>query len=65
MLCRNVILKGMFNGFKDRFEEMVGFYERYGIKFVIDKVVGFEEVKEVFKYLYVGLYFGKVVIKIV
>lgn len=63
-LRRNVTLKGMLNGPKDRFEEMVGFYERHGIKPVIDKVVGFEEAKEALKYLYAGSHFGKVVIKI-
>lgn len=63
-LSRNVTLKGVLNGPKDRFEEMVGYYEKHGIKPVVDKVVGFEEAKEALKYLSSGSHFGKVVIKV-
>jgi len=63
-LKRNVTLKGLLNGPKDRFEEMLAFYEKHEIKPVVDKVFMFDETKEALKYLYTGGHFGKVVIKV-
>jgi NADPH:quinone reductase-like Zn-dependent oxidoreductase len=63
-LRRNVTLKGILNGPKDRFEEMNGFYEKWQIKPVVDKVFAFEEAKEGLKYLFAGGHFGKVVVKV-
>jgi NADPH:quinone reductase-like Zn-dependent oxidoreductase len=62
-LKRNVTLKGLLNGPRDRFEEMLKFYEEKEIKPVVDKVFSFEESKEALKYLFAGGHFGKVVIK--
>ncbi|ROT38028.1 alcohol dehydrogenase [Sodiomyces alkalinus F11] len=63
-LLRNVTLKGIINGPRDRFEEMIRFYEAHGIHPVVDKVFGFEEAVEAFEYLFQGSHFGKVVIKV-
>lgn len=63
-LRRNVTLKGIINGPKDRFEEMVTFYEKHGIKPVVNRVFSFKEAPEAFKFLANGSHFGKVVIKI-
>ncbi|KAG0648527.1 Zinc-type alcohol dehydrogenase [Hyphodiscus hymeniophilus] len=63
-LKRNVTLKGLLNGPRDRFEEMLRFYEEKEIKPVIDKVFSFDESKEALKYLFSGAHFGKVVIKV-
>ena len=63
-LRRNVTLKGIINGPKDRFEEMVRFYEEKGVKPVVCKTFGFEESKEAFEYLRAGGHFGKVVITV-
>lgn len=63
-LMRNVTLKGILNGPRDRFEEMVKFYETHGIHPVVDRVFGFEEVVSAFEYLFQGSHFGKVVIKV-
>lgn len=63
-LRRNVTLKGMLNGPKDRFEEMVQFYSKHGIHPVIDRKFKFEEAKDALKYLYSGSHFGKVVVKV-
>lgn len=63
-LLRNVTLKGILNGPKERFEEMLAFYEEKKIKPVVDKVFGFEESKEALIYLFKGGHFGKVVIKV-
>lgn len=63
-LRRNVTLKGLLNGPKDRFEEMLKFYEENKIKPVIDRVFEFNQSKEAFKYLFSGGHFGKVVIRV-
>lgn len=63
-LRRNVTLKGILNGPKDRFEEMIKFYEAHHLKPVVNRVFAFEESKEAFQYIYNGSHFGKVVIKI-
>lgn len=63
-LNRNVTLKGIMNGPKDRFEEMIKFMEEKKCKPVVDKVWKFEESKEALQYLYKGGHFGKVVVKV-
>ncbi|KAK5173866.1 uncharacterized protein LTR77_002547 [Saxophila tyrrhenica] len=63
-LKRNVTLKGLLNGPKERFEEMVKFYAESGIRPVVDRVVGFEQAREGLEYLYSGGHFGKVVVRI-
>ena len=63
-LKRNVTLKGILNGPKDRFEEMTAFYEKHQIHPVVDKVFRFEEAKGALQYLYSGGHLGKVVVKV-
>lgn len=63
-LRRNVTLKGILNGPKDRFEEMVEFYQKHEIRPVVDKVFAFDKADEAFKYLNSGGHFGKVVVKV-
>jgi len=63
-LRRNVTIKGILNGPKDRFEEMIRFYEKHQIHPVIDKVFEFEEAKKALNYLYSASHFGKVVINV-
>ncbi|KAK7754917.1 hypothetical protein SLS62_003001 [Diatrype stigma] len=63
-LSRNVTLKGILNGPKDRFEEMLGQYREKEIHPVIDREFQFEEARDALKYLYEGGHFGKVVIKV-
>lgn len=65
-LKRNVTVKGILNGPKDRFEEMLrlAYTEDKGIKPVVDKVFGFDQAKEAFKYVMAGSHFGKAVIKV-
>ncbi|OJJ04281.1 hypothetical protein ASPVEDRAFT_43754 [Aspergillus versicolor CBS 583.65] len=62
-LRRNVTLKGIINGPRDRFEEMNAFYEKHNIKPVVNRVFSFKEAPEAFKFLANGSHFGKVVIK--
>jgi NADPH:quinone reductase-like Zn-dependent oxidoreductase len=66
LLClkRNVTLKGILNGPRDRLEEMLRFYQEKEIKPVVDRVFQFEEGVEALQYLYSGGHFGKVVIRV-
>ncbi|KAK3638277.1 hypothetical protein LTR56_005533 [Elasticomyces elasticus] len=63
-LRRNVTLKGILNGPKERFEEMTKFYEKHQIRPVVDRTFEFDEAKEGLKYLFSGGHFGKVVVKV-
>lgn len=63
-LTRTVTLKGIINGPKDRFEELVSFYDRYQVRPVVDRVFEFGQAKEALQYLYSGSHFGKVVIRV-
>lgn len=63
-LRRNVTLKGIVNGPRDRLEEMLEFYASKQIRPVVDKVFAFEEGRTALQYLFSGGHFGKVVIKV-
>ncbi|KAI9703041.1 MAG: putative secondary metabolism biosynthetic enzyme [Bogoriella megaspora] len=63
VLRRVVTLKGIFNGPKDRFEEMLEFYEKHKIRPVVDRVFGFADAKDALNYVAEGQHFGKIVIK--
>lgn len=63
-LRRNVTLKGILNGPRERFEEMLRFYEDKKIHPVVDRVFGFEDAVEAFGFLGRGEHFGKVVIRV-
>jgi NADPH:quinone reductase-like Zn-dependent oxidoreductase len=63
-LMRNVTLHGILNGPRDRFEEMLGLYERREIRPVVDRVFEFGEAKEALEHLFAGRHFGKVVVKV-
>lgn len=63
-LRRTVTLKGIINGPRDRFEEMVRFYEKHQVHPVVNRVFSFAESREAFKFLEGGSHFGKVVIKV-
>ncbi|KAJ5086163.1 hypothetical protein N7532_010934 [Penicillium argentinense] len=63
-LRRTVTLKGIINGPKDRFEEMIQFYEAHQIHPVVNQVFSFAESREAFQFVESGSHFGKVVIKV-
>lgn len=63
-LRRNVTLKGILNGPRDRFEEMLRFYGEHQIRPVVDRVFAFDKANEALQYLASGGHFGKVVIKV-
>ena len=57
-------LKGLLNGPRDRFEEMLAFCARHQIRPVVDRVFGFEEAREALQHMWEGNHFGKVVVKV-
>ena len=63
-LRRNVTLKGIWNGPKDRLEEAMRLYELKRIRPVIDKIFEFDQAKEALEYLAAGSHFGKVVVRV-
>ncbi|KAJ2999388.1 hypothetical protein NUW58_g2 [Xylaria curta] len=63
-LVRNVTFKGIINGPKDRFEEVLRLYESKQIQPVIDRTFEFEQADEALKYLFSGNHFGKIVVKV-
>jgi NADPH:quinone reductase-like Zn-dependent oxidoreductase len=63
-LRRTVTLKGIINGPKDRFSEMLAFYEKHHIRPVVNRVFAFEDGKDALKFLHSGGHFGKVVVKV-
>jgi NADPH:quinone reductase-like Zn-dependent oxidoreductase len=63
-LRRNVTLKGILNGPRDRFEDMCRFYAKHEIRPPVDKVFAFDEAKEALQYLFSGGHFGKVVVRV-
>ncbi|KAK4216825.1 hypothetical protein QBC37DRAFT_416249 [Rhypophila decipiens] len=66
VLRRNVTLKGILVGPRDVFEgQMLPFYEKNGIRPVVDRVFGFEEGKDAFQWMFgSGKLFGKVVVRV-
>lgn len=63
-LARNVTIKGVLNGGRDRLEEALAFYEKNGIKPVVDKTYTFKEAADALAYVKKGKHFGKVVITV-
>ncbi|GAB7358140.1 hypothetical protein MBLNU230_g0298t1 [Neophaeotheca triangularis] len=63
-LKRTVTLKGILNGPKDRFEEMIKLCEAKKLHPVVDRTFEFGQAKEALQYLFSGSHFGKVVVKV-
>ncbi|CAK7229726.1 hypothetical protein SBRCBS47491_007345 [Sporothrix bragantina] len=63
-LRRNMTLRGILNGPRDRFEEMLAFHEQHMIRPVVHRVFSFDESKTAIQYLFSGQHFGKVVIQV-
>ncbi len=63
-LRRNVTLKGIWNGPKDRLEEAIEVFQENQIHPIVDKVFDFDNAKEALEYVAAGSHFGKVVVKV-
>ncbi|ETN44032.1 uncharacterized protein HMPREF1541_10897 [Cyphellophora europaea CBS 101466] len=64
-LRRNVTLKGICVGPKDRLEEALELYQQKIIHPIVDKVLPFDQAKEALEYVAAGSHFGKVVVSVV
>ena len=63
-IVKNVTIKGILNGPKDRLEQVLEFYQEHEIHPIVDRIFPFEEAKEAIKYLFAASHFGKVVVKV-
>ncbi|TQV94327.1 hypothetical protein V2A60_002637 [Cordyceps javanica] len=63
-LTRNVTIRGVLNGGRDRLEEALAFYAEHGIKPVVDATYAFDKAGEALAYVKKGKHFGKVVITV-
>jgi NADPH:quinone reductase-like Zn-dependent oxidoreductase len=63
-LRRNVTLKGIWNGPRDRLEDALELYRQKDIHPVIDKTFAFDQARQALEYLSSGSHFGKVVVKL-
>ncbi len=64
MLMKNICVQGIYVGSREMFEHMLTAMTLHKSKPIIDRVFGFDEVKEALKHMESGAHFGKIVIKI-
>lgn len=64
VLMKQVTLQGIFVGPRVMFEDMIEAMELHKTKPVIDKVFGFDEVKQAYKHMESASHFGKIVVKL-
>ena len=62
-VTKNVKLHGIETGSREMFEEMNQFIDQRGLKPVIDRTFGFQEIHAALKYLESGAQFGKIVVE--
>ncbi|GAP85488.2 putative alcohol dehydrogenase [Rosellinia necatrix] len=63
-LSRNVTIKGILNGPRDRLEELVRLHEDHRIHPVVDRVFAFDDAPDALQYLFSGSHFGKVAVRV-
>lgn len=61
---KGVRLHGIMIGSREMFEEMNQAIAEHALKPVVDRVFGFEEVREALRYLEAGAHFGKVCVRV-
>jgi NADPH:quinone reductase-like Zn-dependent oxidoreductase len=64
ILMQNLRLQGVLVGSREMFERMNRALEFHQLRPAVDKVFGFEEVREAFAYLAAGRHFGKIAIQV-
>ena len=64
LFMRSIRLQGIFVGSKTMFEEMNQAISAHHLRPVIDRVFGFEEVRDALSYMREGSHVGKIVVKI-
>jgi NADPH:quinone reductase-like Zn-dependent oxidoreductase len=60
IITRQVRLQGITVGHRDSFEAMLRAMSQHRIEPIVDRVFGFEELKEAMAYLQGGTQFGKI-----
>ena len=64
ILMKSIRLQGVYVGSREMFEEMNQAISNAGLCPVVDRVFGFEEAVEAFRYMETGAHFGKICIRI-
>ncbi len=64
ILFKSLTVQGIYVGSREIFEAMNQTIAQHQIKPIVDKVFGFNEAQEAYRYLQSGSHFGKVVIKV-
>ena len=64
LLVKTARMQGIFVGSRAMLERLASFVEEHRIKPVIDRVFGFDQAIDAYKYLATAQHFGKVVIKV-
>jgi NADPH:quinone reductase-like Zn-dependent oxidoreductase len=64
ILMRNIRVQGIFVGSREMFEAMNRAIALHKLKPVVDRVFGFEEAVEAYRYMESGAHFGKVAIRL-
>lgn len=64
LLLKAIRLQGIFVGSRDMFEEMNRAISLTGLRPVVDRIFGFEEVFDAMRYMESGAHFGKVCIRV-
>ncbi|MGH8740626.1 MAG: zinc-binding dehydrogenase, partial [Burkholderiales bacterium] len=64
IVTRRVRLQGITVGTPDEFESMLRAIERHRLKPVVDRVLGFDDLREALDYLASGAHFGKICLRI-
>ncbi|MEU7684427.1 zinc-dependent alcohol dehydrogenase family protein [Streptomyces spectabilis] len=62
VLAKQLTLRGLTNASRESFEEMNRAVERHGLRPVIDKRFGFDEIDRAYRYLESGVHIGKIVV---
>ena len=64
LLLKAIRLQGIYVGSREMFEEMNRAISLVGLRPVVDRVFGFEEALEAYRYMESGAHFGKVCIRV-
>jgi NADPH:quinone reductase and related Zn-dependent oxidoreductases len=63
ILMKNVRVQGIFVGSRAMFEAMNGTIARHRLRPVVDRVFGFDEIREALRHMESGSHFGKIVLR--
>lgn len=64
LILKSLTMRGVLVGSREHFEDLCRFLEQHRIRPAIDKVFGFDDAQDAYRYLQSGSHFGKVVISV-